>query len=192
MSRLYIDGCSFTYGQGLPREQSLGALFHTRGQYQVTDHSRPGKSNLAIAFDTYANAAEHDVFVLGFTYSARFGIQYQDQNIDFYPGWSGRGFDLDNQDLDLAQREVYRFFYTVFDRPYCDQLSDMLIDGVGHFLQSQGKTVVVFSWERRNTKMPVLYPYIPPQLRLADGHLNVEGVLKMYDYIGCQIDAKQR
>ena len=85
VKRLYLDGCSLTYGQGIDRQDSLGALFHTRGEYQVLDQSRPGKSNIAIAFDTYQNFRDYDTFVLGFTYSSRFGFKYHDRNIDFFP-----------------------------------------------------------------------------------------------------------
>ena len=62
--RLYIDGCSLTYGQGLPRDQSLGHLFTTQGGYEVFDASRPGKSNTAICMDTHKYFKDYDVFVL--------------------------------------------------------------------------------------------------------------------------------
>ena len=83
VKKLYLDGCSLTYGQGLDRSDSLGKLFNAPGGYQVLDNSRPGKSNMSIVFDTYQNFRDYDTFVLGFTYSARFGLKYNDQNLDF-------------------------------------------------------------------------------------------------------------
>lgn len=184
VKKLYLDGCSMTYGQGLPRDQSLGSLYRTIGGYNVKDSSRPGKSNLAIVFDTYQNFENYDVFVLGFTFSSRFGIKYNDQDLDFFAGSHGKGFDLTPEDLDKAHLEVYKYFYTVFGHPYCDQLSDMLIDCLITFLLKQSKEVIAFSWEQRNVTSSIHYPYIKPSDRLPDGHLNKEGTMKLFDYLG--------
>jgi hypothetical protein len=181
--KLYIDGCSLTHGQGLPRDKSLGHLFESIGKYQVTDFSRPGKSNTLISVDTYENYKNYDVFVLGFTFSERFGIKYQNNNLDFFPGFHKGGLALDSQDLDLAHIEVYKYFYTVFDRPYCDNFSDMLVDGLVSFLQSQSKTVIAFSWQPRSTQAKLIYPYIGPADRLLDGHLNEQGTMKLYNLL---------
>ena len=183
MQKLYIDGCSLVYGDGLPRDKSLGYLFKTVGGYNVLDLSRSGKSNLAIAFDTYQNYKDFDVFVLGFTFSSRFYIKYNNQNLDFYLREKESGFGLDDAALDDAQVSIYKHFYTVFGQPYCDELSDMLIDGLISFLRSQGKKVIAFSWQHRSVNSTMLYPYIPSSKRLADGHLNEEGMLELYHYL---------
>jgi hypothetical protein len=181
--RLYIDGCSLTYGQGLPRDQSLGHLFNVQGGYEVFDASRPGKSNTAICMDTYKNVDDYDVFVLGFTFSSRFYINYNNQNLDFFAGKKPGQTDIEPQDLDEATNAVYRYFYTVFGHPYCDQLSDMLVDGCISFLKTQGKKVLGFSWEQRQTVNQLLYPYIPPKHRLIDNHLNEQGVINLYNFL---------
>ena len=184
VNRLYLDGCSLTYGQGLPRDQSLGSLYQTIGGYAVKDNSRPGKSNMSIVFDTYQNFQDYDVFVLGFTFSSRFGIKYHDQNLDFYGGHHGKGFGLDSKSLDLAQLEVYKYFYTVFGHPYCDQLSNMLVDSLIAFLLKENKQVVPFSWEQRKVTSKIHYPYVKPSDRLPDGHLNQQGTVKLFDFLG--------
>jgi hypothetical protein len=181
--KLYLDGCSLTYGQGLGRDKSLGYLFEKRGLYQVTDNSRPRKSNLLIATDTYENWRDYDVFVLGFTFAERFGIKYHNDNLDFFAGFHGHGLDLSTQDLDDTHTELHKYFYTVFEQPFCNNLSDMLIDSLVSFLKSQGKIVIPFSWQTRNTKTELFYPYIMPSNRLNDGHLNEEGVIKLYDLL---------
>jgi hypothetical protein len=188
VKKLYLDGCSLTYGQGLPREHSLGHLFSAVGGYAVLDKSSPGKSNLSIIFDAYHNYQSYDIIVLGLTFSSRFGIKYRDKNLDFYAGSHGRGFDLDPETLDIAHQEVYKYFYTVFEHPYCDQLSDMLVDTAISFLQSQGKTVIPFSWEPRNVKSTIFYPYLGPKDRLTDGHLTEHGTQKLYDMLGGLIE----
>jgi hypothetical protein len=181
--KLYLDGCSLTYGQGLERDKSLGHLYKTRGLYQVTDNSRPRKSNLLIAVDTYENYREHDVFVLGFTFSERFGIKYHNDNLDFFAGFHGQGLELSSKSLDNTHCELHKYFYTVFGNPFCNNLSDMLVDSLVSFLISQGKTVVPFSWQQRATNVEILYPYIMPADRLEDGHLNESGTIKLFDIL---------
>ena len=183
VKRLYLDGCSFTYGQGLDRQDSLGSLFNTRGKYQVFDNSRRGKSNMAIAFDTYQSFREYDTFVLGFTYASRFGIKCHDQNLDFFTGFHGKGLALEPETLDIAHTQIHKYFYSVFGHPYCDDLSDMLVDTLISFLLSQNKKVVGFSWENRKTLNHLEYPYIGPVGRLDDGHLNVKGTEQLFDFL---------
>ena len=184
--RLYLDGCSLTFGHGLPREQSLGALFSTQGGYQVTDCSRPGKSNMAIAYDTYQHSDSHDVFVIGWTYASRFHLKYQNQDIDFFAGWHGQGMNVKDQNLDAASQEVYKYFYTVFGPPYSDNLSDMLVDTTMSNLSN--RVSVGFAWENRNTRYPLLMPFIGPNHRLDDGHLSAEGTVYLYDLIQQALD----
>jgi len=183
VKKLYLDGCSLTYGQGLDRKDSLGGLFDTRGGYQVLDYSRPGKSNMAIVLDTYQHFRDYDTFVLGFTYSARFGLKYHDQNLDFFPGFHGRGLSLEPATLDIAHVEIYKYFYSVFGPPYSEDLSDMLIDTLISFLTLQNKQVFGFSWEQRKTVCHLKYPYIGSAKRLDDGHLNVEGTEQLFDFL---------
>ena len=188
VKRLYLDGCSLTYGHGLPRDESLGRLFEVKGFYDVKDMSRPGKSNLLMAIDTYKNFQDYDTFVIGFTYSARFGIKYQGQDLDFYSGFHGQGIEIDQtninaQSISDAYLEVYKYFFTIFEPPYCDDLSDMLIDGLITFLKSQNKKVIAYSWEQRNTKTGLAYPYIAPKFRLPSGHLNRHGMQYLYDFL---------
>lgn len=183
VKKLYLDGCSLTYGQGLPREQSLGLLFKTIGEYDVLDNSRPGKSNIAVAIDTYKNFKDYDVFVLGFTFSGRFGLKYKDQNLDFFPGFHNNGLNLEPHDLDIAHTEVYKYFYTVFESPYCDDLSDMIVDTLISFLISQNKKVIGFSWESRQVQAHIEYPYIGPNQRLTDGHLNSAGTIQLFNFL---------
>lgn len=183
VKKLYLDGCSLTYGQGLARQDSLGALFNIRGKYQVLDCSRPGKSNIAIVFDTYKHFRDYDTFVLGFTYSSRFGLKYHDQNLDFFTGFHGKGLNLEPDTLDIAHTEMYKYFYSVFGPPYCNDLSDMLIDTLVSFLISQNKKVLGFSWEKRNTIYQLEHPYIGPSGRLQDGHLNAKGTEQLFNFL---------
>jgi hypothetical protein len=186
--RLYLDGCSLTYGHGLPREQSLGHLFSEIGGYEVLDKSAPGKSNMSIAFDTYQNRKDFDVFVLGFTYSERFGIKRQGQDLKFFPGFRTDSFGLEPQNLDLAHLEVQKYFFTVFEEPYSSQLSDMLIDSTVNLLASNKCLVLPFTWQPRNTDAYLHNFYFGPFDRLPDGHLNAQGTRKLFDNLQSLLD----
>jgi len=183
VKKLYLDGCSLTYGHGIPREHSLGNLFKVEGSYTVMDKSRPGKSNISIAVDTYRHHKEFDTLVLGFTYSARFGLEWENQNIDFYPGFHQTGFDINPESLDDSTLQIYKYFYSVFGPPYSNNLSDMLVDMLIVFLESQGKKVLPFAWEKRNIQKKLFYPYIQPDLRLSDGHLNIAGTRHLFNLL---------
>lgn len=188
--KLYLDGCSLTYGQGLERKHSLGKLFEELGGYIVKDNSRPGKSNIAIAYDAYSNIEKYDVFVLGFTFSSRFGLKYKDINLDFYSGHHGKGFDLVPDNLDKSHSMIQKYFYSVFESPYCDNLSDMLFDSTVSNLLQHNKKVLGFSWETRNVLNEIFYPYIGPDERLDDGHLNIQGTKRLYNLLGENLGAK--
>lgn len=189
-ARLYLDGCSLTYGQGLDRQHSLGYLFENLGGYIVKDESRPGKSNIAIAYDAYLHANDYDVFVLGFTYSSRFGLKYKDKNLDFYSGHHGNGFDLEPDNLDQSHSMIQKYFYSVFESPYCDNLSDMLFDTTISYLKQQNKKVLGFSWQERTTVNKIFYPFIGLDERLPDGHLDKNGTKRLYNLLGEQLGAE--
>lgn len=180
--KLYLDGCSLTYGQGLDRQHSLGSLFEQVGGYEVLDRSRPGKSNMAIAMDSYQYRDAADVFVIGMTFSGRFGLQYKDQQLNFFPGFKNNSFGLEPMSLDQAHIEVQKYFFTVFDRCYYDCLSDMLLDSIANFLP-KNKRIIIFSWETRTADTPVHYPFVPPTERFDDGHLNATGTRRLYDFL---------
>jgi len=183
--RLYLDGCSLTYGVGLDYPHTLAGLFAEHGGYSVINQSRPGKSNIAIALDTYKHSTP-EVYVIGWTFSSRFHIGYHDQLIDFYSGWHGQSIMKKSNnatELSKAYSEVYKYFYTVFGPPYSDDLSDMLIDQTIDSLKSRYKKVVAFSWEPRQTRNQLLYPYIAPSLRQDDGHLTKQGTQHLYQLI---------
>lgn len=193
-NRLYLDGCSMVYGAGLDRTQALQEHFRRAG-YQVTDQSRCGKSNIAIAADTYSRIQDHDVFVLGFTYSARFGLRCNDFDLDFYPGYHRGGLNLpkieNSYEIEYAFHEVYKYFMTVWEPPHCDTVSDLLVDSLASFLLSQNKILVAFSWENRKTKLNVFRPYLGPKYRLPDNHLNADGMKKLYDLLQVKLNEQK-
>jgi len=183
--KLYLDGCSFTYGLGLEAKDTLASLF-TRNGYTVNNQARNGKSNLAIVMDAYKNFHDHDVVVLGFTYSGRFHLRYQDIDLDFQPNFYPMAVprqDYNSAGLEQAYENFHKYFYTLYQAPFCDELSDCIIDNLCTAIRSAGKTLVAFSWEQRKIKNTLIYPYIGPDLRLPDMHLNATGTQYLFDLL---------
>jgi hypothetical protein len=115
--RLYLDGCSYTYGPGLDSKHTLGYLFQHSGEYIVTNKSRPGKSNLAIAIDAYNNFKNYDTVVLGFTYASRFYLKAYNHNIDFLATRQEIEIDdsINGHQLEIAYKEFHKYFFTLFE-----------------------------------------------------------------------------
>lgn len=181
MSKLYLDGCSFTYGFGLEESQRLQAQFENAG-YDVTNLSRPGKSNMAIVLDTFNNINNFDRFVLGFTYSSRYYLKFRNTDIDLI---SSR-FTLDTleiAEIEEVYKDLHKLFYILHDTHYWDNVSDMLVDNLLANLKLQLKTVFSFSWEKRITTHQLYYPVILSGERLSDGHLNSVGTQKLFNHI---------
>jgi hypothetical protein len=188
--RLYLDGCSYTYGLGLDSKHTLGHLFQYQGEYIVTNKSRPGKSNLAIAIDAYSNFKNYDTIVLGFTYASRFYLKSHNHDIDFLI--SRKEIDIvdsaNGEQLEMTYKEFHKYFFTLFESPFDNNLSDMIIDSIISHMGAQGKKVVCFSWEQRDTTNKILYPFISANMRLADSHLNKTGTKYLYDMLQREIN----
>lgn len=172
---LYLDDCSFTYGSNLKPQETLNHLFVESG-YDVTNCSRPGKSNLAIALDTFNKAQDHDVIVIGWTFSSRFYLKYLDLHIDLLP--SRLQIELptavDSNCIETSYMHLQKHFYSLHDTDYFNNLSDMLISQTYYQLHALGKKIVFFSWEKRKVEN-IYYPHVQANHRLKCGHLNADG-----------------
>ena len=187
MVNLYLDGCSFTWGTGLDSKDTLYSKFEKAG-YNVLNFSRPGKSNSAIAQDTYNNIDSADIFILGFTFSARYHLKFDNIDIDLLPSnynWQYDFIKWQGNSMNDVVNNLHKNFYTLFDHTYWNKFSDMLVDNTINSLTLRNKKIFVFSWEKRNTKNKILYPIIPD--RLSDGHLNTIGTKKLFDMIQNQL-----
>jgi hypothetical protein len=180
--RLLLDGCSFTYGLNLQSYQTLNHLFIESG-YNVTNQSRPGKSNNAISFDTYKNFRDADIVVLGWTFGSRWSLEYLDRKIDLLPGreYLELANSQDAQLIEESYLEFYKNFYSLFDPQYWNKYSDMLIDQTAALLQAHQKKFVFFSMEPRDCATKVYVPHIQPSHRLKCGHLNADGTKSLFE-----------
>ena len=183
INKLYLDGCSMTYGLGLDEKDKLNYLLGTKAGFDVTNNSRPGKSNLAIAMDIHRHCLDHDVVVIGWTYSCRFYLESRGNLLDFLP--SRRALHVDDEkigeNLEEAYVSIHKQLYTIYDHHFYEDLSDMLIITTYFNLIRQGKKVIFFSWENRKIDLDIFYPIVPEKHRIDDeGHLNKEGMKQLY------------
>lgn len=180
--KILLDGCSFTYGLNLSREETLEHHFIELG-YDVLNLSRPGKSNHAIALDVYNNINQADILVVGWTFSSRWYIQYHQQHIDFSATREYLELPniLDAALIEQSYQDLHRSFYSLFDQTYWSQCSNMLIDNTSHLAKSFNKKIVGFSWEPRKVQSDIYYPHVPAKHRLSCGHLNADGTTFLFN-----------
>jgi hypothetical protein len=187
--RILLDGCSFTYGLGLKRTQTLEHWFNESG-YDVINLSRPGKSNQAMALDIYSNIDQCDIVVAGWSFSSRWHMQYHDQDIDFLASRKQVELPhtLDSGVIEQSYQELHKSFYSLFDTGYWSKFSNMLIDNTAALVTKHGKIGVFFSWEPRATMCDLYYPHVMSSHRLPDGHLNADGTANLFNKLTTLIE----
>jgi hypothetical protein len=180
--RLLLDGCSFTYGLNLQRQETLEQHFIQSG-YEVINLSRPGKSNSAIALDLYNNIDSCDVLVVGWSYSSRWYLKYHKHNIDLLASRENVELPhtLDSELIEQSYQELHRAFYSLFDVEHWNNYSDMLVDNTAVLATQHKKKTVFFSWEPRNIACNIFYPHVPASHRLPCGHLNASGTINLFN-----------
>jgi hypothetical protein len=181
MNRLYLDGCSLTFGLGLESCDTLAGRWSS--EYKVINKSRSGKSNLAIALDAFENIQNCDIAIIGWTYSARSYLKYQKYDIDLLPSKTvvELPFERDTKIMSDIYTDLHRNFYALYDAKFSGQYSDFLVASIKCMCEKYQKKTVFFSWEGRRTDFNMYYPTVSSNMRLPDGHLNVNGTTHLYN-----------
>jgi hypothetical protein len=172
MTKLYLDGCSFTHGVGLEPCDTLAERWSS--EYKVVNKTRPGKSNLAIALDAFENIQNCDVVVIGWTFCARSYLKYQNQHFDLLPRF-------DTSKMSDSYKKLHRIFYALHDTAFAGQYSDFLVSSIKCMCEKYQKKSVFFSWENRNVDCDIYYPNISSKMRFPDSHLNADGTTHLYN-----------
>ena len=180
MSKLYLDGCSLTFGLGLESHDTLAGRWDS--EYEIINKTRSGKSNLAIALDTFENIQNCDLVVIGWTYSSRSYLKYQNYDIDLMPSRTviELPFERDTKTISDIYTDLHRNFYALHDTTFANHYSDFLVGSIKAMCEKYQKKTVFFSWERRKVDADIYYPTILPKMRLSDGHLNADGTAHLY------------
>ena len=91
MKNLYVNGCSFTYGHNLPKEQTWPELLSKKLNLDLINQSKNGQSFSGIVWNTIDSliqeSSDETLVVIGFTWSTRYHIRLNDENFDITPGY---------------------------------------------------------------------------------------------------------
>ena len=91
---IYINGCSFTYGDRLPREQTWPELLSKKLNLNLLNHSVNGNSMQSITFNSvnYLSklSSEDTLVVIGLTWEPRYMIQIGQGLLNVTPATGGR------------------------------------------------------------------------------------------------------
>ena len=188
MKKIYVDGCSFTYGHGLDRKYSLANLIGAD-----MDFSFPGKSNYNIIYDLYRNIDNFDLFVIGFTFADRVTLWNNDIPLNVLPTKK----DLDRlyqypggELLEEKYKDFHMVFYTLFNEDYQNTLSDFIIDGISKILENKNKKMVLFSMEHRNCATNLFYPRNEISTYQSNGHFTKDGMKDLASIVTNVINGK--
>lgn len=181
MNKLYLDGCSLTFGLGLESHDTLAGQWDS--EYEIINKTRPGKSNLAIALDAFENIQNCDIVVIGWTFSSRSYLKYQNYDIDLLPSRTvvELPFERDTKAISDIYTDLHKNFYALHDTTFAGHHSNFLVSSIKYMCEKYRKKTVFFSWEPRKTDFEIYYPTIGPKMRLSDGHLNAGGTAHLYN-----------
>ena len=137
--KIYVDGCSLTYGYGLDREYSLSNLLKTKLDIEIDDYSYPSKSNYTIALDLYSTKIDYDLYIIGWTYSSRIEFNINGTIIECIPSKTHIGLgnipngEFFEKEYNVLQNKFYRYASRL------DVLSDFFIDSTASILKKSDK-----------------------------------------------------
>ena len=111
---LYINGCSFTYGDRLPKEQTWPELLSKKLNLNLLNHSVNGNSMQSITFNSVnylSNLSSEDTLVvIGLSWEPRYMIQLGKGIVNVTPATQGReevAFDRIQSPITLSDKEVH-------------------------------------------------------------------------------------
>jgi hypothetical protein len=86
---LYINGCSFTYGYKLPKEQTWPELLSKKLNLNLINESKNGQSFQSITFNSINTLSElnpeNTIVIVGLTWETRYMIQFGNETLDVSP-----------------------------------------------------------------------------------------------------------
>lgn len=173
-------------GYGLNVNYSVASLLADIGQ--VVDKSKPGKSNYAIALDTYKHIEDFDLYIIGWTFSNRFEFNIDGHIVESSASRADISFGEipSGEFLEKEYNTLQKRFFKYSSR--LDSLSDYLVDATGLFLKDKNK--VFLSWEQRRCKTNLIYPRFSKEYRQNDtpnwtqfGHLTESGMTLLANII---------
>lgn len=89
MKKLYVNGCSFTYGHTLPENKTWPYLLAKELELELHNNSKNGQSMHSISFNTFMHLASFDpedtLVVVGLTWPTRLMVQAHQLTLNISP-----------------------------------------------------------------------------------------------------------
>jgi hypothetical protein len=186
VSKIYVDGCSLTYGQGLDRKYSVGNLLNAD-----IDKSRPGKSNTAMVTEIYPDIDLYDIFIIGFTFPVRYTLYNDNMPIEIQPGKDLLNRLIDHPIGEFIEKTYSQFFkvlWSLTNEEKLTTLTDFYINSLISLLKEKNKKYVIYSWGNAKCSDQCFFlPTIPMNLNYriskSDSHLNIKGMIELVNQI---------
>jgi lysophospholipase L1-like esterase len=179
VNKIYVDGCSFTYAQGLDRVYSVGAQLTA-----AIDKSRPGKSNTAIVTELYNDIDKYDTFVLGLTFPSRYTFYNDDTPVEIQPGKQQLDTLVDHPMGEFIENTYPQFckvLWSLTSEQNMNILSNFYLNSIVSLLKEKNKKYVIYSMtslQCNDTNYFHLTIPSTPQYRISseDIHFNITGM----------------
>ncbi len=186
MSKLYVDGCSFTYAQGLDRIYSVGAQLNA-----TIDKSRPGKSNTAIVTELFNDIDKYDIFVLGLTYPTRYTFYNDNIPVEIQPGKTQLDQLIDHPMGEFIEQTYPQFckvLWSLTSEQNMDILSNFYLNAIVSLLKEKNKKYVIYSILPLQCNDPNYFVSPVPlttryRISLEDQHYNIAGMNLLVSHI---------
>lgn len=192
MNKLYVDGCSLTYGAGLDRKYSVGSQLGAE-----LDLSRPGKSNTAMVSDFYKHIDNYDTFVIGLTYPSRYTFYNDSVPIDLQPRKTTMDRLVEHpmgEFIENTYPQFYKVLWSLTNHREMKALSNFYVNSIISLLEKQNKKYLVYCWENLDCNNNNYFVPEVPRTReflLEDGHFNEIGMELLANIIKEKLNAKE-
>ena len=179
MNKIYVDGCSFTYAQGLDRVYSVGAQLNA-----AIDKSRPGKSNTAIVTELFDDIGKYDIFVLGLTFPARYTFYNNNTPVEIQPGKK----QLDTlvghpvgEFIENTYPQFCKVLWSLTSEQNMNILSNFYLNSIISLLKEKNKKYVIYSMTSLQCNDTNYFHLTIPntlqyRISLEDIHFNITGM----------------
>ena len=186
MSKIYVDGGSFTYGQGLDRQYSVGNLLNAD-----IDKSRPGKSNTAMVTEIYPDIDFYDIFIIGFTLPVRYTFYNDNIPIEIHPSKDFLDRLVGHPIGEFIEKTYPQFFkvlWSLTNEEKLTTLTNFYVNSLISLLKEKNKKYVIYSWGNAECSDQYFFiPNIPMDLNYRisnlDSHLNIKGMIELVNQI---------
>tara|TARA_B100001939_G_scaffold342168_1_gene352924 strand:- start:2441 stop:3064 length:624 start_codon:yes stop_codon:yes gene_type:complete len=130
VKNLYINGCSFTHGNTLPKHETWPYLLSKETKLNLINESKNGQSFGSIFYNSINTLSELDssdtIVVIGFTWETRYMIQFGNETSDVSPSILDTKNEYNGSDVQKEFGKYYRYLAKHDDNLETNQRKNLL------------------------------------------------------------------